>query len=63
MIRTDEARESLLAAATAFLSSRLFMDCNFPGPNDDAELEMREDLLKFATYQYTDALRAERATK
>ena len=44
-MRKDQAREELLAAAHSFVSSRLFMDSRPPGPDDDAEMEIKQDYL------------------
>ncbi len=47
-----EARTRLLQAAVSFLASDLWFQTATPGPNDDAEMELQEELLNKATLLY-----------
>lgn len=55
----DTARQALLAAAAAYIASEKHLEHSSPGPNDDAEMEYKDDALEDAALKYLVAKEAE----
>jgi hypothetical protein len=54
-----EARHKLLSAAAGWLSSYHYFEQSHPGPNDDAEMQMKDEMLDTAAREYAALLPTE----
>lgn len=47
----------LISAALGYMASQTYLETQDPGPHDDAEMEMKDDMLTEAARAYVEAIK------